>query len=227
MATFVLVHGGFTGGWFWRPVARRLRGRGHEVYTPTLTGFGERVHLASPDVGLATHVEDVVNVLRYEDLHDVVLVGKSYAGMVITGVAERVPDRLTHLVFLEAAVPRDGEALVNLLDPVVVAQLEAAAQAAGDGWRVPVPQPPLDPRLTPLPLRPALEPVVVKHPAAAALPRTFIAATQRGEAGVMAAIARSARRARAAGWRYAEVPTGHEPEQDAPDDVARLLLEVA
>ena len=227
MATFVLVHGGFTGGWFWRPVARRLRAGGHEVYTPTLTGFGERVHLASPAVGLATHVEDVVNVLRYEDLHDVVLVGKSYAGMVITGVAERVPDRLTHLVFLEAAVPRDGEALVNLLDPVVVAQLEAAAQAAGDGWRVPVPQPPLDPRLTPLPLRPALEPVVVKHPAAAALPRTFIAATQRGEAGVMAAIARSARRARAAGWRYAEVPTGHEPEQDAPDDVARLLLEVA
>ena len=94
MATYVLVHGGWDGGWAWRGVARALRASGDEVFTPTLTGSGERVHLASPEVGLDTHIEDVANVLRYEALREVVLVGLSYGGMVITGVAERAPERI-------------------------------------------------------------------------------------------------------------------------------------
>ena len=98
MATYVLVHGGWDGGWAWRDVARELQAAGHEAFTPTLTGSGERVHLASPEVDLDTHVLDVANVLIYEDLHDVILVGSSSGGMVTTGVAERVPERISHLI---------------------------------------------------------------------------------------------------------------------------------
>src|SRR5215471_15662845 len=94
MTTFVLVHGAFSGGWMWQRVRPLLRQAGHEVFTPTLTGVGERVHLAGPGVTLATHIQDVVNVVAYEDLAEVVLVGHSYDGMVITGVAERCPERL-------------------------------------------------------------------------------------------------------------------------------------
>ena len=115
MTTFVLVHGAAHGGWCYGPVARLLRDKGHDVLTPTLTGTGERSHLIDRSVDLDTHITDVVNVLVYEDLRDVVLVGHSYAGMVITGVADRALDRIGHLVFLDAAQPRNGEALVDLV----------------------------------------------------------------------------------------------------------------
>lgn len=108
MTSFVLVHGAWCGGWIWKHVASALRARGHDVLTPTLTGLGERAHLASPEVGLGTHVEDVVRVLEYDDLTDVVLVGHSYGGMVVTGVGDRVPERLAQLVYLDAFVPREG-----------------------------------------------------------------------------------------------------------------------
>jgi hypothetical protein len=120
-------------------------------------------------------------------------------------------------------VPRDGEAALDLVDPATVAGLEAAARASGDGWRVPVNPAATDARLTPYPLRPTRERLALRNPAAAGLPRTYIAATERGEAGLVAAVAVGARRARAAGWAYHEVPTGHEPERDAPDAVAALL----
>src|SRR5215469_7235356 len=101
-ATFVLVHGGSHGGWCWQRVAKRLRSAGHDVYTPTLTGLGERSHLLRPDIDLDLQIEDVVQVLKYEDLHDVILAGHSYGGMVITGVADRALDRIAWLVFLDA-----------------------------------------------------------------------------------------------------------------------------
>src|ERR687885_315704 len=114
MATYVLVHGGWHGGWCWRKVVPLLRRHGHEVYTPTLTGLGERSHLAHPLVDLETHVTDVVNVLFYEDLREVILLGHSNGGTLITAVAERVPERLAHLVYLDAFVPEDGQASVHL-----------------------------------------------------------------------------------------------------------------
>jgi pimeloyl-ACP methyl ester carboxylesterase len=113
MATYVLVHGAAHGGWCYGPVARRLRAAGHEVHAPTLTGVGERHHLVRADTDLDTHVTDIVNVLTYEDLHDVVLVGHSYGGMVVTGVADRALERIAHLVYLDAAQPRDGESLAD------------------------------------------------------------------------------------------------------------------
>ena len=105
MSTFLIVHGAWSGAHAWRWVRPLLRAAGHDVVTPTLTGLGERVHLATPETDLDTHVEDVVEVLYYEDLTDVVLVGHSYGGMVVTGVADRVPERLAHLVYLDADVP--------------------------------------------------------------------------------------------------------------------------
>ena len=115
MNTFVIVHGAWAGGWFFQETARFLRAAGHEVYTPTLTGIGERVHLGHPDIDLDTHIQDIVNVLEYEDLEDVSLVGYSYGGMVVTGVAERVPERIKQLIYLDAFVPVDGQSLADIM----------------------------------------------------------------------------------------------------------------
>jgi pimeloyl-ACP methyl ester carboxylesterase len=137
--TFVLVHGAWHGGWCYRDVARILRAQGHEVFAPTLTGLGERSHLGGGAVNLDTHIEDVTNVFLWEDLTDVVLVGHSYGGMVITGVADRIPDRIARLVYLDAFVPRhDGDSLNSLFPPTGAGMVEAAA---GDGLTVPPPPP--------------------------------------------------------------------------------------
>ncbi len=112
---FVLVHGAWHGGWCWKKVAPILRRAGHHVFTPTMTGLGERVHLRGPEVGLDMHVQDIVNVIEYEDLTDVVLVGHSYGGMVVTGVAGRVAARIAHIVYLDAHVPADGQSVIDLL----------------------------------------------------------------------------------------------------------------
>jgi pimeloyl-ACP methyl ester carboxylesterase len=121
VATYVLVHGGGHGGWCYQRVARLLRAVGHEVYTPTLTGLGERSHLRSATVDLDLHVRDVVSVLHYEDLRDVILVGHSYGGMVITGVADRAADRVGRIVYLDAATPINGQSLVDVAGPIIEA----------------------------------------------------------------------------------------------------------
>jgi pimeloyl-ACP methyl ester carboxylesterase len=115
--TFVLVHGTWHGGWVWRDVRRRLRAAGHLVFTPTCTGCGEREHLSNPGVGLDTHIQDIVNVIEYEELDDVVLVGHSFAGMTITGVADKLKDRIRHIVFFDALVPRAGRMAAVPRDP--------------------------------------------------------------------------------------------------------------
>jgi pimeloyl-ACP methyl ester carboxylesterase len=141
MATLplVLVPGACFGGWCWREVAERLRTAGHEVYPVTLTGLGERVHLANRDVDLDTHIEDVVNVLDFEDLHDVALVGHSYAGPVITGVADRRPERLTALVYLDTAPLPDGMAIADVQSDEQRREQLRGVSHDGDGWRWPVP----------------------------------------------------------------------------------------
>ncbi|MCU1451410.1 MAG: alpha/beta hydrolase fold protein [Acidimicrobiales bacterium] len=121
MATYVLVHGGGHGAWCYQPLARILRLGGHEVYSPTLTGLGERSHLLRPGIDLDTHIDDVVNVLRFEDLRDVILVGHSYGGMVITGVGDRASDRIGKLVYLDAANPVNGQSLVDVSGPIIEA----------------------------------------------------------------------------------------------------------
>lgn len=135
----VLVPGACLGGWCWQAVAAGLRSAGHDVHAVTLTGLGERVHLARPEVDLATHIEDVVNLLDYEGLHDAVLVGHSYAGIVVAGVADRRPERLNAVVYLDTGPAPDGSAIVDLQPPELRDRQRLDVEERGDGWRWPVP----------------------------------------------------------------------------------------
>ncbi len=139
MTTYVLVHGAFTGGWYWARVRARLQAAGHEVFTPSLTGSGDRAHLLSRAVTLRTHVQDIVELLVREDLHDVVLVGHSYGGMVITGVADREPGRLAHIVYLDAAYPVNGQNAAGGFAEGTGDALEAMAAAGPEdsSWLLP------------------------------------------------------------------------------------------
>lgn len=138
MTTFVLTHGAYHGGWCWRDVARNLRRQGHDVFTPTLTGLGERSHLLSAHVNLSTHIQDVANVILWEDLTDVVLVGHSYGGMVATGVADRLADRIRDIVYLDAIVPRDGQSALDVQPPGRADWMAERARDAGGVAGAPV-----------------------------------------------------------------------------------------
>lgn len=136
MPVAVLVHGGFHGGWCWRKVRRRLTADGWDVYTPSLTGMGEHAHLLTPEIGLETHVQDIIGILETEELYDVVLCGHSAGGIVVTAVADRLPDRIGHLVCLDATVPESGQSLMDVLGdaqgvPAVFRQQAAEAGDAG------------------------------------------------------------------------------------------------
>lgn len=239
MATFVLVHGGFLGGWCWKHVRRILREAGHEVFTPTMTGAGDRYHLLTRDVGLATHVEDILAVLRYEDLRDVVLVGHSYGGMVITGVADRAHERLRQLVYLDAHVPDSDQAANGQFAAGTADVLQSLAQAKGDDWLLP-PLPPgvmgvtrpediawMESRVVPLPLRVLNEALhLTRGPSD--LPSTYILCTQR-EALIKAfgtdPLSPFVEKARRRGFRIIEIDAGHDPMIAAPELTARALLE--
>ena len=187
MATYLLVHGGWHGGWCWKKVTPLLQAAGHQVFTPTLTGLGERAHLLTPEIDLNTHVQDILGVLEYEDLQEVILVGHSYGGMIITAVADQAAPRIARLVYLDAFVPEDGQALVDLIDAGTLAIFQEQARTLGEGWRVP--PPPLtrygvtqaddlqwmNPKVGPHPFKSFLQPVQFKNPALANLPRTYIA----------------------------------------------------
>ena len=239
LATFVLVHGAFVGGWCWRWVAPELRAAGHEVFTPTLTGLGERVHLASPEIGLETHIADVVNVLEYEDLTGVVLVGWSYGGMVVAGVADRVPERIAHLVYLDSDVPRDGDTSVP---PGGHSARVSLAREHGDGWRVPIEVtraeallldglPPeqqawIGERFAPHLLRTWTEPIHLAG-AAAAIPTTYVRCLADYDPGDEDTRRQDERIRGEPAWRYRETPHGHNIPFSAPRALAELLLEVA
>jgi len=230
MATYVLVHGGWDGGWAWTPVARELRTAGHEAFTPTLTGSGERAHLAGPEIDLETHILDIVNVLRYENLQGVILVGSSGGGMVITGVAERVPERIGHLVYLDGFVPQDGQSIGDLLGPEVMAGFEQVAQTSGDGWRVPLGVPDAD-RRTDVILKMVKQPLMVGNPDAARLKRTYVLFTGKPADSWLTPVFEgiAARIRQEEGWSYHERPFVHYPcldQPNGPQEVAKLLLEL-
>src|SRR3712207_4344879 len=135
MATYVLVGGGWLGGWCWQRVARLLREEGLDAYPTTLTGLGERGHLASPQVDLETHITDVVNLVEFEDLRDVVLLGHSYGGLVVTGAADRIPERISQLAYLDTAPLPDGGSLIEKFPPELRERTERQVEQMGDGWR--------------------------------------------------------------------------------------------
>src|SRR6516164_2710248 len=132
--TFLVCHGAWSGGWSWKKMFPLMQAAGHRLLVPTYTGLGDREHLANPAIDLETHIQDVLSVIKFEDLSDIVLLGHSYGGMVATGVADRARDRVAQLIYLDALVPRDGQSLFDLNEAGRRPMREAAA--SGDGWRV-------------------------------------------------------------------------------------------
>jgi pimeloyl-ACP methyl ester carboxylesterase len=238
MATFVLVHGGWHGGWCWQKVIPFLEAAGHEVYAPTLTGLAERASELSPEVGLATHIQDIVGLLEEKDLQGVILVGHSYGGMVITGVVDQVPERIAHLVYLDTFVPRDGESVADV-SPMVIRLLRILAQVQDDGWRIAshgdygvTTEPDRSwvlSKVTPQPLKTLLQRLHLKNPAiVSATPRTHIDCTGSGFVFSLMRhiLAPRALPPREAGWRLRQLPTGHDAMITMPKELADLLLEV-
>jgi pimeloyl-ACP methyl ester carboxylesterase len=237
MATFVLVHGGGHGGWCWKWAARQLRGEGHEVHAPTLTGFGERSHLASSATSFQTFVTDIVNVVRFEDLHDIVLVGHSMGGTVIPRVAEEIPDRVRRVVWLTAAVCADGESLLETIPPS--RWIANAVSTEADGTVHTDPELILDAvihdgtpeqrkfvrdRHLPYPPHALVEPGRLSAFLALDLPTAYVVATEDRtiERGVQEQMAD-----RLPGSRRSEVPAGHDCMMVRPSEVARALCQVS
>ncbi|MGH7859411.1 MAG: alpha/beta fold hydrolase [Candidatus Binatia bacterium] len=238
MATYVLVHGGGHGGWCYQRVARIMRARGHEVYTPTLTGLGERVHLLSPAVDLDLHITDIVKVLEFEDLRNVILVGHSYGGMVITGVADRATDRIGHRVYLDAAWPKNGQSLVDLSGKVILAARAEGRSRIVDGVELVlfagedpmsfygVKDPDqiawMKPKLTPHPWKCFEQKLRLGNEAAVRkIPQTHIVCTSTLKTRDVAALEASS------DGRVWDVDTGHDLMISEPEKVAELLLRVA
>jgi pimeloyl-ACP methyl ester carboxylesterase len=235
MATFVLVHGAWHGGWCWARVAPRLRAAGHTVFTPTMTGFGERSHLLSPDIGLELNVTDIANVLLWEELNDVVLVAASYAGMVTTSVADRMPERIAALVYQNAFIAEDGVAQNDLLPDWRRAMLEKEIAADPDAWRMPPPDPKLigvtDPddaawiasKMTVQSAKTFMDKARITGAHRQIASRTYIRATgypnSTFDRYVAAAQADPA-------WRAEVLDTSHDAMITAPDDIVRILLAV-
>jgi pimeloyl-ACP methyl ester carboxylesterase len=228
--TFVLVHGAWAGAWKWRYVAPILRRAGHEVFTPTLTGVGERAHLASPGIGLGTHVQDVVALMEMEDLRGVVLLGHSYGGMVVSGAAERCPERLRRVVYLDAFVPADGSCALDYVVPERAAAFREQGERSGfveppppSLWGVVKPEHVAFSRQRELrhPYRCFTERLRVVNSSAAVLPKTFIHCTSpaTGTFDQFAAKYRSDPR-----WRFHELKTGHDSMILVPDELAAILL---
>jgi pimeloyl-ACP methyl ester carboxylesterase len=234
--TFVLVHGAWHGGWCWSRVADRLRAAGHQVFTPTQTGLGERKHLLSKDITLDTFTKDIANVIEAEELTKIVLVGHSFGGLVISGVADAMPERFRHLVYLDSLVVEGGKSPFDGLPADVAAARRKAAEESSGGLSLPAPPPSafgvsdakdtewVKRRLTPHPLGTYSSTLNIKGPVGNNLPRTYIHCTNPSYAAVQAS--RNWVKAQQ-GWRWAEIATGHDAMVMAPDEVARMLIGVS
>ena len=237
----VLVHGAWHGGWCWSRVVPRLEAAGARVFTPTLTGLGERAHLTAGPPGLETHIADVVGLIEAEDLQDVVLVGHSYAGMVITGAADLLRSRIARLIYLDAAVPSDGDDFASHIPGLSAAEAERRRRVfrsmAADGAWLPPPEPGLvgvtaaedvawlKRRLTRHPLRTWLDPVSLRNGGHAGIPKTYVLATE--PPSILMGYPAQAEAARKAGgeWTCREIACGHDMMVLEPERTASLILE--
>lgn len=232
MTNFVLVHGAWHGGWCWRDVARTLRAAGHEVFTPTLTGLGDRIHLQNSHTDLSLHVQDIVNTIEYENLRNVVLCGHSYGGMVITGVADRIPERLDALVYLDAFVPEDGDSVFSLMPAERVQHFRDEAKTHGDDWLIPpvtaeffgVTDPDkrkwVDDMCVPMALRAFEEPLKLSGRQREVQRKVYIIAAEYNPSAFHAYYERFQKDPH---WRTHAMPCGHDAMAILPDELAALL----
>lgn len=233
MSTFVLVHGAWHGGWCWKRVRRALQALGHDVFTPTLTGVADRSHLLSPQVDLETHIADVVNLIRWEELSDVVLCGHSYGGCVISGVADRIPDRIGALVYLDAFVLENGQSLHSTLPPPM-RDAQLAQAHGGEGWKVP-PIPAeafhvnaqdldwVNRQCTVQPLATFQQPLRLTGEIARIQNVTFILAAGWAPSPFQSFYDQ----AKTKGWRTVAMECGHDVMLDMPDELTRELVAAA
>jgi pimeloyl-ACP methyl ester carboxylesterase len=230
-ATFLVCHGAWSAGWAWKKMHPRMQAAGHRLVTPTYTGLGEREHLANPSVDLETHIQDILNVIKYEDLRDIVLIGHSYGGMVATGVADRARDRIAQLIYLDAFVPKDGQSLLDLNEPARARMTELAK--SGDGWRVPPnPTPPdtaaadlewLTERRVNQPIKCFEMPLKLRS-GELTLPRSYIYALRATPADTFRPFAERAKIE--SGWCYYEIDASHSPHVTAPEVLMPLLEKI-
>lgn len=243
MDVFVLVHGAWHGGWCWRKVAPLLRNAGVDVFAPTLSGLGERAHLADDldpsAINLDLHIRDITGLLEYEDLSGVILVGHAYAGMVISGVAEASPERLKHMVYVNGVVPADGESMADQLAAVRGSQFSAwvreqietgngflpppdSAEEVGRRWGITDPSDLawVGSKVTPQPAAAMDQAVRLGRPEAKTIPRSFVGSSEAGFDSV-------AQRVKAAGWPIHHINSGHDPFVTHPQELAEILLEIS
>jgi pimeloyl-ACP methyl ester carboxylesterase len=231
--TFVLVHGAWHGGWCWRRVADLLERKDHKVFTPTLTGLGERSHLLRPGINVTTHITDIVNVLKWERLSDVVLCGHSYGGLVVSGVAERMPPAIGSIVFLDAFLPKSGDSMEQLTSQAVRDQLKGAIERGDIG----VPPRPaaaflvnekdqawVDALCVPQPIGTMTEKVALTGARERIAKKAYIRAVRYPNPGFDQAYARVKADP---SWRTYEVPCGHDVMVDMPERLSDILIEVA
>jgi pimeloyl-ACP methyl ester carboxylesterase len=219
--TMVIVHGAWGGGWAFKKVEALLRQKGFDIYRPQLTGQGDRVHLARPDIGLNTHIEDVVNTILYENLRDITLVGHSYGGMVISGVADRVPDRIKRLVYLDAMVPNDGDSVTKMMPGGgdFIKQMTKGDYIV-PMWVKPDQTPPHD---VPQSLKTFTDPIVLKNEAARKIPATYILTVEKGKEAKDDDFFRQSQRAKERGWSMLELTADHNPQWSAPEALVEML----
>lgn len=233
MTTFLVAHGAWMAGWAWKKMRPLLEGRGHVLLTPTYTGL-QRSHLAHRDINLETHIADLLGVLRFEDLRQVTLIGHSYGGMVATGVADRAPDRISRVVYVDAYVPRDGQSLFDLQASEWRERMREEARAQGEGWRIP--PPPMSPETSEEDLswaesRRVMQPLMTFEQcirltgAVESLPRAYVYC-KRARAGDV--FRQFLDRARGEpGWRVFEIDASHSANITAPEALADILEEAA
>ena len=234
MATFLVCHGAWSAGWSWKKMRPLLRAKGHDLYTPTYTGLGERSHLASKDIDLDTHIADVLGVLKYENLRNVILIGHSYGGMVATGVADRAPERLSHLAYIDAFAPRDGQSLLELQNEETRNRMREGAKKEGDGWLIP--QNPVPPDTNELDVawimeRRVMQPLktfeqkIKLTGAVEKLPRTYIYCTISRPGDVFRQFRDRASAEK--GWKCIDIDASHSPHVTAPEALTEILDGIA
>lgn len=221
---YVIVHGAWGGGWAYKNIDSLLTETGSTVYRPTLTGQGERVHLASTNIGLNTHITDIVNTILYEDLHDVILVGHSYGGMVVTGVADSIPERIKQLIYIDAFLPENGESAF-----AIIGTGKEGLFRNVNGFIIPpwVPEGQKPPKDVPHPYKTLSDSIMLKNPMRMKIPTTYILTVDKGKDPKDDDFASQAERAKIKGCKVLQIEADHNAQWSAPKELVEMLQGIA